>query len=109
MKTNLTDWLAQSDSRETSPEILAAIFAVAENHNEETLDAIWNDPERYDVLVTIYEIVTQNGLTDSTDFFCCVERVPSFAVMHPCTVGFAECPSGPFAVQGALWVAAIAA
>ena len=65
----LTDWLAQSDSRETSPEILAAIFAVAENHNEETLDAIWDDPERYDVLVTIYEIVTQNGLNDPTDFF----------------------------------------
>ena len=67
--TNLSNWLAQSDSRETSTEILAAIFAVAENHNEETLDAIWDDPERYDVLVTIYEIVTQNGLTDSTDFF----------------------------------------
>ena len=66
---NLTDWLAQSDSRETSPEILAAIFAVAENHTEETLDAIWDDPERYDVLVTIFEIVTQNGLNDPTDFF----------------------------------------
>ena len=67
--TTLTDWLAQSDSRETSPEILAAIFAVAENHNEETLDAIWDDPDRYDVLVTIFEIVTQNGLNDPTDFF----------------------------------------
>ena len=75
--TNLSNWLAQSDSRETSPEILAAIFAVAENHmrflpnfrNEETLNAIWDDPEHYDVLVTIYEIVTQNGLNDPTDFF----------------------------------------
>ena len=66
---NLTDWLAQSDSRETSPEILAAIFAVAENHTEDTLDVIWGDPERYDLLVTIYEIVTQNGLNDPTDFF----------------------------------------
>jgi hypothetical protein len=67
--TNLSNWLAQSDSRETSTEILAAIFAVAENKEEETLNAIWDDPEHYDVLVTIYEIVTQNGLNDPTDFF----------------------------------------
>ena len=67
--TNLLPWLAQSDSRETSPEIMAAIFAVAENKEAETLNAIWDDPEQYDLLVTIYEIVTQNGLTDSTDFF----------------------------------------
>jgi len=67
--TTLSNWLAQSDSRETSPEILAAIFAVAENHNEETLNAIWDDPEHYGVLVTIFEIVTQNGLNDPTDFF----------------------------------------
>jgi len=67
--TNLLPWLAQSDSRETSPEIMAAIFAVAENKEAETLNAIWEDPEHYDVLVTIYEIVTQNGLNDPTDFF----------------------------------------
>jgi hypothetical protein len=68
--TNLSNWLAQSDSRET--EILAAIFAVAENKEEETLNAIWDDPEHYDVLVTIYEIVTQNGLNG---FFLGRERL----------------------------------
>ena len=50
------------------------------------------------------------GLYGSDDlFFCCVEGVPSFSVMHPSAVGFAECPAGPFSVKGALWVAAPAA
>lgn len=51
--------------RETSVEIMEAIFAVA--GSEEAAVRVWEDPT-YEEALAIWERVTSNGLRDSTDY-----------------------------------------
>lgn len=59
-------FIGSADSRETSPEIMAAIIHVA-GGDEEEADRIWTEPTP-DELVSIWERVTKNGLRDSSEF-----------------------------------------
>lgn len=64
---SLSDWLAQADSRQTSPEIMKAIYEVAEYCDEETLNAIWEDP--HGLIRRVYKIATGNGRIPAEDLF----------------------------------------
>jgi hypothetical protein len=62
----MSDFLSSVDSRETSPEILEAISRLARDDAEAV--AIWEAPT-YEHALAIWELVTNNGLRDSTEYF----------------------------------------
>jgi hypothetical protein len=62
----MSAFLDSSDSRQTSPEILKAIWECAAER-EDVAARIWDEPTSGE-LVAIIEIVTKNGLVASTDF-----------------------------------------
>lgn len=63
----MNDFLASAASRETSPELMAAIYFAA-GHDEAAADAIWADGPTDAELVCIIERVTKNGLYETTEF-----------------------------------------
>ena len=56
-------FLHSGDSRETSQEIINAIWSISKTDAER----IWSEPDQ-DELLAIWEIVTKNGLLPATDF-----------------------------------------
>jgi hypothetical protein len=67
MTSTINNFLDSGDSRETSDEIMAAIYVLAKN-NPDVANQIWADPSDPEIL-SIWETVTKNGLIDSTEFF----------------------------------------
>lgn len=63
----MTEFLKSADTRETSTEIINAIWTVS-GRNETAASRIWDAPESGE-LVAIWEIVTKNGLIDDSTFF----------------------------------------
>jgi len=64
----MTSFIETANSRETSPEIMEAILAVA-GGDEKRAKMIWEDGGSEEELIAIWERVTNNGLHDATDFF----------------------------------------
>jgi hypothetical protein len=62
----MTEFLKSADTRETSTEIIEAIWTVS-GRNETVANRIWDAPESGE-LVAIWEIVTKNGLIDECTF-----------------------------------------
>lgn len=63
----MSKFITTAATRETSVELMAAILAVACN-DETVAEAIWEDGPTGEQLVAIVEIVTENGLTETTDY-----------------------------------------
>ena len=63
----MNTFLHTADSRQTSPELLAAILYVA-GGNETLAEQIWRDGPDEDEIVSIIEIVTGNGRVPTTAF-----------------------------------------
>ena len=63
----MNTFLDTADSRQTSPELLAAILYVA-GGNETLAEQIWRDGPDEDEIVSIIEIVTGNGRVPTTAF-----------------------------------------
>ena len=61
-----TNFIDTADSRDTSREIMAAILAVA--GSDTAAARVWENPT-YEESLAVWERVTNNGNTDSTDFF----------------------------------------
>jgi len=61
----IEQFINSSNSRQTSPEILEAI--VRQSDSARNPADIWDDPT-YPEALAIWEIVTDNGLRDSTDY-----------------------------------------
>lgn len=61
----MSEFLSTAASRETSPELMEAILAVA--GNESRAVRVWEDPTEAEALA-IWERVTKNGLLDSGEF-----------------------------------------
>tara|TARA_R110000868_G_scaffold21909_4_gene90603 strand:- start:243 stop:467 length:225 start_codon:yes stop_codon:yes gene_type:complete len=64
----MTKFIETSASRETSPELLAAILRCA-GDDEARAEQVWADGPTGAELVAIVEIVTQNGVYPTTDFY----------------------------------------
>lgn len=62
----MSNFIESASSRETSVEIMEAILKVA-NGNEQIAEQIWEDASDAE-LVAIIEIVTNNGMHETTDF-----------------------------------------
>jgi hypothetical protein len=62
----MTAFLQSAASRETSPEIIAAIWDIA-GGNEDFADRVWEDPT-YAEIWAVWDIVTDDGARDSTAF-----------------------------------------
>lgn len=62
----MTQFTATADSRETSPEIMEAIWTVS-GKNEAEAVRVWEDPSEEEV-TAIWEIVTSNGVRKSSDY-----------------------------------------
>jgi len=62
----MTDFIESGDSRETSREIIEAIWFVS-SQNEQEAVRIWEDPTEAEALA-IWKRVTKNGLVLSSDF-----------------------------------------
>ena len=60
-------FLSSGDSRETSPELMEAIYFVSGCDNKRAAD-IWEHGVTDGELVSIVERVTHNGLREPTDF-----------------------------------------
>ena len=60
-------FLSSGDSRETSPELMEAIYFVAGSDNKRAAD-MWAHGITDGELVSIVERVTHNGLHETTDF-----------------------------------------
>lgn len=58
-------FVSESDSRETSPEIMNAIADLADSYDEAV--AIWEDGHSW-CIPAIVEKVTKNGMYETTDF-----------------------------------------
>lgn len=63
----MTKFLESADTRETSPQIMEAIWIVS-RRNDAAANRIWEAPDGTE-LVAIWEIVTKNGLIDDRTFF----------------------------------------
>lgn len=63
----MATFIDTADSRQTSPEIMAAILKVA--GSEERAVDIWENGPTSGELVAIVEIVTGNGVGDTHDYF----------------------------------------
>lgn len=59
-------FIKSADSRETSTELMQVIFSVA-GKNEIEAERVWEDPTETELL-SIWEIVTNNGRIDSHEF-----------------------------------------
>ena len=59
-------FLHSGDSRETSQEIINAIFSLAQ-WSDVVAERIWSEPDQ-DELLAIWEIVTGNGSRATTDY-----------------------------------------
>ena len=64
----MTKFLETADSRETSSEIMEAILAVA-GGSEKRAEKIWENGGSEEELIAIWELVTNNGLRDATEFY----------------------------------------
>lgn len=62
----MNKFIESSASRETSPELMSAILKVA-NGDETEAERIWEDATDAE-LVAVIEIVTNNGMHETTDF-----------------------------------------
>lgn len=67
----MNEFLKSSDSRETSQQILDAIWSIS-NNDEIIADRIWSNPTDLENQ-KIYQIVTKNGEIDPTEFCWGVE------------------------------------
>jgi len=61
----MTDFISTADSRETSPEIMEAILAVA--GSQSAAGRVWEEPT-YEETLAVWERVTKNGMHDSTEY-----------------------------------------
>jgi hypothetical protein len=59
-------FLHSGSSRETSQEIIAAIFSVAQR-DDVNAERIWSEPTPAELLA-VWEIVTKNGLRAAADY-----------------------------------------
>lgn len=66
--TTETQWIESAEARETSREIMAAIWTVAQSDADEA-ERIWDDPTEAE-RVAICEISTNNGLRCAPEDFC---------------------------------------
>lgn len=67
MIKTIDDFIAESDSRLTSPELMSAIYTVAGNYSDAVL--LWENGPTSGELVSLIEIVTNNGRAgDTSDF-----------------------------------------
>lgn len=64
----MTNFIETASSRETSVELMEAILRVA-GDDEARAEQIWEDGPTDAELVAIVEIVTNNGMYETTDFF----------------------------------------
>jgi hypothetical protein len=64
----MSSFVETAQSRETSPELMDAIFHVA-NEDEAVAERIWRDGPTSAEQVAIIEIVTRNGMYETTDFY----------------------------------------
>lgn len=63
----MSKFLESADARETSPQIMDAIWTVS-RRDEAAANRIWEAPDGAE-LVAIWENVTKNGLIDESTFF----------------------------------------
>jgi hypothetical protein len=63
----MTDFIETADARKTSPELMEAIFRVA-GRSPIAAEFIWEMGPTEDELCAIVEIVTNNGMYETTDF-----------------------------------------
>ncbi|MFT0137264.1 YccJ family protein [Alcanivoracaceae bacterium MT1] len=63
----MSKFIESAASRETSVELMEAILEVA-GGDEAIAEQIWEDGARDEELVAIIEIVTKNGVHETTDF-----------------------------------------
>jgi hypothetical protein len=66
-KMTKEQFLATADSRQTSVELMEAIWQLARG-DAVTAEALWNAPTD-DTILDIQEIVTKNGRLEASDFF----------------------------------------
>jgi len=64
----MTNFIETASSRETSEELMEAILRVA-GGDEARAEKIWEDGPTDAELTAIVEIVTNNGMYETTDFF----------------------------------------
>lgn len=64
----MSEFIESAASRETSTELMEAILKVAQD-DESRAEDIWEDGPSDAELTAIVEIVTKNGMYDTTDFF----------------------------------------
>ena len=64
----MSTFIESAASRETSVELMEAILRVACD-DEARAEQIWEDGPTESELVAIIEIVTNNGMYETTDFF----------------------------------------
>lgn len=64
----MSNFIESAESRETSRELMEAILKVA-GRDEEKAKQIWEDGPDSGELVCIIEIVTKNGIYETTDFY----------------------------------------
>jgi len=62
----MATFIESAESRETSPELMAAILYVAGNNDDEAV-RVWKEPAPHELLA-VWERVTKNGLIESTEF-----------------------------------------
>ena len=63
----MSNFIQTADSRETSPELMDAIYQVA-GESEAKAEDIWENGPNGGELVAIIEIVTNNGMHETTEF-----------------------------------------
>jgi hypothetical protein len=63
----MTTFISTADARETSVELMEAILRVAGN-NEAAANRIWSDGPSDAEQAAIIEVVTKNGMFETTDF-----------------------------------------
>lgn len=63
----MTNFVDTADSRETSRELMVAILRVA-GGDEVLAESIWENGPNDSEMVAIVEIVTKNGMHETTDF-----------------------------------------
>lgn len=63
----MSEFIHTGEKRNTSPELMAAIFKVADQ-NETIAEFIWETGPTKDQLREIIQIVTENGRFKTTDF-----------------------------------------
>ena len=62
-----TQFIASGDAKETSPAIMRAIWDLAHPKTYQAAERIWGAPT-VEELIAIWEVVTNNGLRDASDY-----------------------------------------